>query len=55
VSLVLVLTPIGHPLGFVPVPVEVLVSMAGVLVAYVVATELGKSWFYRRAEQRTAT
>jgi len=52
VSLVLVLTPIGDPIGFVPVPAGVLVSLAGVLVGYVVATELGKSWFYQRGAQR---
>jgi Mg2+-importing ATPase len=48
-SLGLVQTPLGEPLGFVPVSIWLLLSLAGVLVAYVVATEAAKAWFYQRS------
>jgi Mg2+-importing ATPase len=36
-------------LGFVPLPSSVLAAMAAITALYVVATEVMKSWFYRRA------
>jgi Mg2+-importing ATPase len=36
-------------LGFVPLPASLLGALALITVLYVVATELMKSWFYRRA------
>ncbi len=42
----LVATPLGHPLGFVPVQALLLLSLAGLLFAYVLATEAGKVCFY---------
>jgi Mg2+-importing ATPase len=47
VSLLVVMTPAGEPLGFTPVHVRLLFSLAGILAGYVIATELGKQWFYR--------
>jgi Mg2+-importing ATPase len=46
-GLALVLTPLGDPLGFVPVPAAMLAALAAVLFGYVIATEAGKAWYYR--------
>jgi Mg2+-importing ATPase len=35
-------------LGFVPLPVSLLGTLAAIAVLYVAATEIGKEWFYRR-------
>ena len=35
-------------LGFVPLSASLVVSLTGVVLAYVVATEFGKLWFYGR-------
>jgi P-type Mg2+ transporter len=35
-------------LGFVPLPIPLLVALAGITALYVLATELLKVWFYRR-------
>jgi Mg2+-importing ATPase len=48
ISLLVVMTPAGDPLGFTTVPVQVLATLGAILAGYVVATELGKQWFYRR-------
>jgi Mg2+-importing ATPase len=50
-SLVIVLTPLGDPLGFVPVPAKTLAALALVLVGYVLATEAGKAWYYRSRQR----
>ncbi len=34
-------------LGFVPLPLSLLALLAAITVLYVVATEIGKAWFYR--------
>jgi P-type Mg2+ transporter len=49
VSLLVVTTPAGDSLGFVPVPISILSGLALILSGYVLATELGKAWFYGRA------
>ena len=36
-------------LGFVAVPASLLAALAGVTALYVLATELMKRWFYKRA------
>jgi Mg2+-importing ATPase len=50
-GLLLVTTPLGDPLGFVPVQAPLLLCLGGLLIAYVLATELGKVWFYERRVQ----
>jgi P-type Mg2+ transporter len=35
-------------LGFVPLPPAILVTLSAITAMYVVATEIGKDWFYRR-------
>ncbi|MEO8070567.1 MAG: cation transporting ATPase C-terminal domain-containing protein, partial [Acidobacteriota bacterium] len=46
--------PFVHLLGFVPLPPAALAAMAGITVAYVAATEMGKLWFYRVRAPRPA-
>jgi Mg2+-importing ATPase len=41
--------PYAGMIGFVPVPGMLLLTLAGITVLYVVAVELTKLWFYRRA------
>ena len=48
-SLVTPFLPFVATVGFVPLPVSLLVTLSGITLLYVVATELGKVWFYRRA------
>jgi Mg2+-importing ATPase len=50
-TLVMVLTPLGHELGFESVSVPILASLAAILAGYVLATELGKAWFYGYASK----
>jgi Mg2+-importing ATPase len=38
----------GH-MGFVHPPASLVATLAGITVLYVLAVELGKRWFYRRA------
>ena len=40
-------TPLGGPLGFVPLPASFLVTMLAIVVAYAAAAEGVKRWFYR--------
>jgi Mg2+-importing ATPase len=39
--------PIAGVFGFVPLPVELLVTLFAITALYVAATELEKKWFYR--------
>ncbi len=48
VSLGLVLSPVGEPLGFVRPPAAVLAGLAAITTGYVLTTELTKPPFYRR-------
>jgi Mg2+-importing ATPase len=48
VSLALVLSPEGHPLGFARPSMTVLGALVAITVGYVVATEVAKPLFYRR-------
>ena len=41
--------PFAGLLGFVPLPVSVLLALASITVLYVVAAEMLKRWFYRDA------
>jgi len=49
VALALPFVPGVSALGFVPLPAPILASVILIAAAYVAATELGKSWFFRRA------
>jgi Mg2+-importing ATPase len=51
-SLLIVMTPAGEPLGFTPVHLRLLFALAAILAGYVIATELGKQWFYERRLKR---
>jgi Mg2+-importing ATPase len=47
-TLALPYLPFVRILGFVPLPASVVVALAVITVAYVIAAEGTKSWFYRR-------
>jgi P-type Mg2+ transporter len=40
-------TPLGHVLGFRPLPSLFFFALAGIVVCYLVLIEIGKYWFYR--------
>jgi Mg2+-importing ATPase len=40
--------PFVTTLGFVPLPLSLLATLAGITLLYVLATELEKAWFYSR-------
>ncbi len=44
----LTISPLAAALGFVPLPSIYWLYLAGILVCYVVLTQLVKTWFYRR-------
>jgi Mg2+-importing ATPase len=44
---VLPFTPLGHVLGFQPLPGLFFLALAGIVVCYLVLIEIGKYWFYR--------
>ncbi len=44
---VLPFTPLGHLLGFRPLPGRFFLALAGIVVCYLVLIEVGKYWFYR--------
>jgi Mg2+-importing ATPase len=44
----LTVSPLAETLGFVPLPALYWLYLAGMLVAYVILTQLVKTWFYRR-------
>jgi Mg2+-importing ATPase len=48
VSLILVLSPVGHPLGFARPSLAVLGALVAITAGYVAVTELAKPLFYRR-------
>jgi len=48
VALVLPFTPLGAILGFSPLPVSFLVSIAMIVVAYIATAEAVKIGFYRK-------
>jgi Mg2+-importing ATPase len=47
-TLILPSTPLGRLFGFVPMPLEFLLVLAGILFLYIVTAELAKKIFYRR-------
>ena len=47
-TLVLPLTPLAGPLGFVPLPAYLYLLLAVIVAAYVVTAEVAKRIFYRR-------
>jgi len=47
VGAVLPFTPLGHLLGFRPLPGLFFLALAGIVVCYLVLIEAGKYWFYR--------
>jgi len=44
--------PFVAALGFVPLPLSILATLSGITLLYVLATELGKAWFYRSPKSR---
>ncbi len=40
-------TPLGHVLGFRPLPGRFFLALGGIVVCYLVLIEIGKYWFYR--------
>jgi P-type Mg2+ transporter len=56
VGAVLPFTPLGHVLGFRPLPGPFFVFLVVAIVSYLALIEVGKSWFYRsyRAPATTA-
>ena len=47
-SYVIPFLPFVAVLGFVPLPLSLLATLSVITVLYVLATEIGKQWFYRR-------
>jgi Mg2+-importing ATPase len=47
------LGPLSSMFGFVPLPAPQMVAVIGVVVAYVLATEAAKRWFYRSRGRRS--
>jgi len=47
VGAVLPFTPLGHLLGFRPLPGLFFLALAGIVVCYLVLIEIGKYWFFR--------
>ena len=47
VGAVLPFTPLGHVLGFGPLPGPFFLALAGIVVCYLLLIEIGKFWFYR--------
>jgi P-type Mg2+ transporter len=47
VGAVLPFTPLGHLLGFRPLPGLFFLALAGIVICYLVLIEVGKYWFYR--------
>lgn len=41
--------PYASLIGFVPPPASLLAALAGITALYILATEVMKTWFYRRA------
>ncbi len=41
-------TPVGRPLGFIPLPLSLLGAIAALAVTYLLVVQVVKSWFYRR-------
>ncbi len=41
-------TPLGPPLGFVPMPLSLLGILAAMTLTYLVVVHVAKTWFYRR-------
>jgi Mg2+-importing ATPase len=44
-------TPLGHTLGFQPLPIAFFAALAGMVVGYLVLIEVGKRIFYRTAAE----
>ena len=40
-------TPLGRFFGFTPIPVPILLTLGGIVLAYLVTVEFAKRWFYR--------
>jgi Mg2+-importing ATPase len=47
-AMLLPFTPLAPYLGFAPLPLSFFALLAGLLVAYLLAVEGGKQWFYKR-------
>jgi Mg2+-importing ATPase len=48
VALILPYTPLGEPLGFVPLPLPLMFIIVGITGAYILVSELAKQLFYSR-------
>jgi Mg2+-importing ATPase len=53
ITLVIPYLPFISVFGFVPLPVPILLTMLGLTMLYVVATELAKKYFYSRGKNAT--
>jgi Mg2+-importing ATPase len=47
VGAVLPFTPLGHVLGFRPLPGPFFLFLIGAIISYLALIEVGKRWFYR--------
>lgn len=53
--IVIPFTPLGSPLGFVRIPLQLYGAIAGIIVAYLLAAEVAKWLFYRSETRRRPT
>ena len=52
VAVMLPVLPVAPWFGFVPLPLTVVLGLAGISLAYLLVSEATKSWFYRAEERR---
>jgi P-type Mg2+ transporter len=50
VGLALPYSPLAAVFGFVPLPLPIMLMLVGVVLAYTLVSELGKTWFFARSE-----
>ena len=46
VGVLLTISPLAHPLGFTPLPLQFFAALVGFVVAYLILVELTKKLFY---------
>ena len=46
VGVLITISPLAHPLGFTPLPLQFFGALVGFVVAYLILVELTKKWFY---------
>jgi P-type Mg2+ transporter len=53
-TLVLPYVPFNYLFGFIPLPAPLMLTMLGLIVLYVLVTEIAKKYFYSKMENANA-